>query len=74
MSDIITNLALDGFTSDELARIRLAATAVCQVGAAGILILPGKPENYLLRRTKEGIILSLATDEETAKVLSGMAI
>jgi hypothetical protein len=64
---IITRLALDAFTSEELAQIRLAARALVASGAdSGTLIFPGRPEPYRLGRTREGVTLDLATDEGAA--------
>jgi hypothetical protein len=68
---IITRLALDSFSREELAQVRLAAHSLREPGDAGLVILPGRPELYLLTRTREGMELALAGDEEVARVLSG---
>jgi hypothetical protein len=67
---IITRLALDSFSREELVQIGLAARALTP-GDSGIVILPGKPELYRLTRTREGVALDLATEEEAARVLAG---
>lgn len=69
MSGLITRLALDSFSREELARIRLAARTL-GLGDSGLVILPGKPELYRLTRTREGVTLELC-DEETATRMLG---
>ena len=70
MTGLLTRLALDCFTREELAQIRLAAKALSP-GDSGIVILPGKSELYLLTRTREGVKLDLATEEQAARVMGG---
>ena len=63
-----------GFTEDEWRQINLAADALLKRGAPsrGLLILPGRPELYLLRYAKPGgLTLELGTDEVAASLLAG---
>ena len=69
---IITSIV--GFTPDEWRQINLAADALIKKGAPsrGLLILPGRPEFYLLRYGKPGgLTLEFAPDEEAATLLAG---
>jgi hypothetical protein len=68
---IITRLALDTFSHEEMAQVRLAARALREPGESGVLILPGRPELYRLTRTREGVALDLATEEE-AQAAAGL--
>ena len=61
-----------GFTPEEWEQIRTAAQSITQQGGhAGLVILPQRPELYLLRKTRSGYTLDLATDEEAARVIAG---
>ena len=63
-----------GLTPAEWGQINLAADALLKKGApsSGLLILPGRPEFYLLRYGKPGgLALELATDQEAAALLAG---
>ena len=69
---IVTSIV--GLTPDEWRQIGLAADALIKKGAPsrGLLILPGRPEFYLLRYGKPGgLTLELGTDEEAAVILAG---
>ncbi len=69
---IITSVI--GLTPDEWRQINFAATALVKKGAPskGLLILPDRPELYLLRYAKPGgLTLELAPDEEAAVILAG---
>jgi len=66
---LITNLALDTFSPDELTQLRLAARSL-KLGDSGLVILPSRPEVYVLTRTHEGVSLDVASDEETARLLA----
>ena len=70
MSGIITRLALDTFTPDELEAFRMAARSLGP-GDQGLVILPGKPELYKISRARDGVTLDLATDEEAARMIAG---
>jgi hypothetical protein len=67
---IITRLALDCFSRDELATIRLAARALT-LGDSGIVILPGRPELYRLTWTREGVELDICDETEATRVMAG---
>jgi len=71
MSVIITNVALDVFSPEELAQVRLAACSLREPGATGIVILPARPELYKLTRTSDGVTLDLCVDVEAARLLAG---
>ena len=69
---IITSIV--GFTPAEWQQINLAADALLRKGApsSGLIILPGRPELYVLRYAGPGgLTLELATDEEAAALLAG---
>ena len=63
-----------GFTASEWQQITLAANTLTRQGApsGGLVILPGRPEFYVLRYARPGgLSLELATDEEAAALLAG---
>jgi hypothetical protein len=68
---IITRLALDTFSREELAQVRLAARALREPGESGVLILAGRPELYRLAKTREGVELELCDEATAAACLGG---
>jgi len=71
MSGIITRLALDTFSPEEMRQVRLAVASLpAEVGAVGLLILP-RGDFYQLTRTREGVTLDLCDDDAAARLLAG---
>jgi len=71
MTHIITKLALDSFSPEEMRQVRLAVASLpAEVGAVGLLILP-RGDFYQLTRTGEGVSLDLCDDEQAAHLMAG---